>query len=104
MDMYFDELMGIATSTDLEIRVDTMHQYVFGLAAPKTMICMLSDELDKGAKSVYPDATEEIVRFQKDVTIEYTDTIMDYQAWHRFDTINHCEDVEELVFPQLSES
>jgi len=60
---------------------------------------MLSDELEKGVKLVYPDATEARVRFQRDVTIEYTNTIVDYQAWHQFTTINHREDVEELVFP-----
>jgi len=102
--MYFDELMRITTNTQLEISADTMHQYVVGPATLKTMMHMLSDELDKGAKSVYPDATKARVRFQKDVTREYTDIITNYQAWHRFATVDHREDVEELVFPQLSES
>lgn len=65
---------------------------------------MLSYELGRGAKPVYSNATEARVFFHKDVTIEYTNTITDYQAWHLFATINHHEDVEELVFPQLSES
>jgi len=65
---------------------------------------MLSDELDKGAKPLYLDATEARVFFHKDVTTEHADTITDYQSWHRFTIINDIEDVEELVFPQLSES
>lgn len=68
------------------------------------MMHMLSDELDIGAILVYPDAMEARVRFQWDVTFERTDTITDDQASHQFSTINHREDVEELVFPQLSES
>jgi len=74
--------MHIATNADLEISADTMHQYVVGLTALKTMMCILSDELERGAKLVYPDATDERVCFQKDVTTEYTDTITSYQAWH----------------------
>ena len=65
---------------------------------------MISDELNKGAKSMYPDATEARVRFQQDVTFEPMDTIMDDQAWHQSATIDNYKDVEELVFPQLSES
>ena len=80
--MYFDDLMRIATNIDLAISVDTMHQNVVGLATLKTMMCMLSDELDKGAKSMCLDATKARVHFQKDITIEYTNTIIDYQAWH----------------------
>lgn len=53
---------------------------------------------------MYPDATETRVCFQKDVTTEHVETITDYQAWHQFPTIDHLKDVEELVFPQLSES
>ena len=58
LDMYFDELMHISTSTHLEISTDTMYQYVTGLATLKTMMRMLLDELDRGAKLVYPDATK----------------------------------------------
>lgn len=65
---------------------------------------MLSNELDKGAKSVYLDASEARVHFQKDVTTEYMDTITYYPTWHQFATVDHCEDIEELVFPQLFES
>lgn len=60
---------------------------------------MLLDELDRGARAVYPDSMKERVRFQKDVTTKYTDTIADYQVWHQFTTIDRHEDVEELVFP-----
>jgi len=61
--MYFDQLMCVATSTYLEISADTMHQYVARLVALKTIMCMLLDELDISAKSVYPDAMEERVLF-----------------------------------------
>jgi len=81
-----------------------MHQYVAGPATLKTMMRMLRDEFDRGTKSVYPDATKAKVRFQQDVIIEHADTITNYQAWHQFVTIDHREDVKELVFPQLSES
>lgn len=57
LDMYFDELMCVATSAD------TIHQCVVVLAALKTMMCMLSYELDRGAKSMYLDATEARARF-----------------------------------------
>ena len=53
---------------------------------------------------MYLDAMEAGVHFQKDVTLEYTDTIIDYRAWHQFAIVDHCEDVKELVFQQLSDS
>jgi len=81
-----------------------MHQYVSGLAELKTMMHMLSDELDKGAKLVYTYEMKARVHFQKDVTIDYMNTIIDYLAWHRLATVDHCEDVKELAFPQLSKS
>ena len=96
--------MHITTISDLVINADNVHQYVFGLATLKTMMHMLSDELDRGTRVVYLNAMDARVRFQKDVTLEYIDTIMDYWAWHQFATIDHCEDVKELVFPQFSES
>lgn len=104
LDMYFHELMCIATSADMEISANTMHQYVVGPAALKNMMCMLSKELERGVKLVYLDSMEERVRFHKDVTIEHTDTIINYQAWHHFAIIDHCEDVEELVFQQFFKS
>jgi len=96
--------MHIATNLDLTISVDTMHKYVAGLATLKTMMCMLSEELDIGARAVYPDAMEARVKFYKDVTLEYMDTIADYRSWHSCTTIDHHEDVEELDFPLLSKS
>ena len=35
-----------------------MHQYVIGLALVNTMMRMLSDKLDRGAKTMYVDAIE----------------------------------------------
>lgn len=102
--MYFNKLMCMVTSTYLEISTNTMYQYVTGPIALKMMMHMLLDELDKGAISVYLDATEARVRFQQDVTFECADTITDDQAWNQFATINHHGDVEELGFPQLFKS
>lgn len=62
------------------------------------MMHMLYDELHKGAKSMYLDATEVRVFFQKDITIEYMHTITGHQAWNQLATNNHQEDVDELVF------
>lgn len=82
LDLYFDKLMHIATSPDLLISADIMHKYVVGLTALKTMMQILSNELDRGARVVYSDAMEARVRFQKYVTLEYMDTIADYRSWH----------------------
>ena len=62
------------------------------------MMNMLLDELDRGDKSMYSDSMEARVHSQQDVTIEHADTIMNYQASHRFATIDHRKDVKELVF------
>lgn len=104
LDMYFDELMRVATNTDSEISAHSMHQYVIAPVALKTLMCMLADKLDRGARSMYMDATEARVLFQQDVTIEHADTITDYQASHQFANIDHREDVKDLVFLQLYES
>lgn len=95
--------MHIATSPYMSIIVDTMHRYVTGPTTLKTKMHMLSDNLDRGAQAVYPNAMEARVRFQKDVTLQYMDTITDYRAWHQFATVDHHEDVEELVFQEFSE-
>ena len=60
------------------ISVDTIHKYVASVVALKTMIHMLSDDLDKGAQAVYQDGMEAIVCFHKDVMLKYRDTIIDY--------------------------
>jgi len=101
--MYFYKLMCMVTSTHLEISTNIMHQYVVRPVALKMMMCMLSDELDGGAISMYLDATETRVDLQQDVTIEHTDTITDDKYWHQFATVDHRKDVEELVLPKQSE-
>lgn len=70
LNMYFDKLMWMVTNTHLEITTEIMHQYVAGLDTLKTLMCMLSKELDRGAISVFSDTKEARVRFQWDVTIE----------------------------------
>lgn len=82
LNMYFDKLMCMVTNTYLEISIDTMHEYVACPTALKTVMCILSNELDKGSISVYADAMEVRVFFQQDVTIERIDTITNDQAWH----------------------
>ena len=70
--------MCIAISLDLVISEDTMHKYVFGLTKLKIMMHMLSYELDRGARVVYPNSMEARFHFQNDVTLAYMDTIADY--------------------------
>ena len=78
LESYFDELMCIATNPEFPISADIMHKYVVILAVLKTTMHMLSNELDKGAQAVYPNVMEARVKFQKYVTLEYTNTIIDY--------------------------
>ena len=80
LDSYFDELMRTATSPKFPISASIMHKYVAGPATLKTMMHILIDELDRGARAVYPYAMEARFKFQRDVTAEHTDTIKDYQS------------------------
>ena len=63
LDSYFDEFMRIATNPDFPISADIMHKYIVGPTTLKTMMHILSDDLDKGSRAVYPDAMEARVRF-----------------------------------------
>jgi len=98
LDSYFDELMRVATSPDFPISADIMHKYVTGSATLRTMIHILSDELDRGAQAVYSDAMEARFKFQMDVIVEHVDTIKDYQSWHQYVIVDQHEDVEQLDF------
>lgn len=82
----------------MSISANSMHKYVTVQAALKVMMHILSNELCRGAGAVYPDVMEARFRSQKGVTLKHTDTIADYRSWHQFTTIDHHEDVEELVF------
>jgi len=75
-----------------------MHKYVVGLATLKIMMHMIANELDRGAREVYPDAMEAKVRLQTYVTVEHLKTIRDYRAWHQYVTLDKHEDVEQLNF------
>ena len=86
--------MCIAASSNFLINAEIMRKYVFGLAILRTLLHIISDELDRGAQAVYPNAMEARFRFQKDVTVEHTDIIGDYQSWHQYVTIDRHEDVE----------
>lgn len=57
LDMYFEKLVHIGTSTYLHMSANTMHQYVVGPTTLKTMMHILSGELNIGVKSVYRDVT-----------------------------------------------
>ena len=92
--MYFEKLMHMASNTHLEINTNIMHQSVVAPTTFKIMLHVLSNELDRGAISVYSDAMKARVRFQQDVTIERTDPITNDQAWHQFTTIDHHKDVK----------
>jgi len=98
LDSYFDELMRTVTSPDMPISADDMRKYVVGSTILKTMIHMLMDELDRGARAVYPNSMEARYKFQTDVTVEHMDTLKDYQSWHQYATIDQHEDVEKLDF------
>ena len=90
--------MCTTTSPDLPISAHIMHKYVVGLATLKTMMLMLSGELDMGARVVYPNAMEGRFRFHMDSKGEHTNTIKDYQPWHQYVTIDQHEDVKQLGF------
>jgi len=98
LDSYFDELMHITSSPNIPISADIMHKYVAGPATLKIMMHMLPNELDRGARAVYPDAIGANVGFQSDVTVEHMDTIRDYKAWHQYVTVDQHEDVEQSDF------
>jgi len=56
--------------------------YIIGLALLKAKLHMLQDDLDQGSKSVYLEAMEAIICFQKDFIKEYMNTISHYQECH----------------------
>ena len=53
LNMYFGKLMCMTTNTHLNIRTDTMHQFVASSATSKKTMRMLVDELDEGAKPMH---------------------------------------------------
>ena len=86
--------MHTATNPDLPISADIMRKYVSGLATLRTMMHVLSDKLDRGARVVYPDAMEARFKFQMHVSSEHIDTIKDYHSWHQYVTVDQHEDVK----------
>lgn len=63
--MYIDKLIRTTTSRCLEISAETVHQHVVDLVAPRMTMRMLSDKLDGGAISMYPNAIDARVHFNK---------------------------------------
>ena len=53
LNMHCDKLMGMTTSTHLNISTGTMHQCVFGSTVPKKTMCMLANELDEGFEPMH---------------------------------------------------
>jgi len=98
LDSYFDKLMRIATNLDFPICIDIMCKYIVGPTTLKKMTSMLTDELDKGARAVYPNAMEAKFKFQTDVTTEHMDTLKDYHSWNQYVIIDQHEDVKQLDF------
>lgn len=50
--------------------------------------------------TIYLEAMEARVCFEKDVIRQYGDTITQYQAWYQFVIEDHRGEVTKLVFPQ----
>lgn len=65
---------------------------------------MIQNELDIGSKTVYPNAMEARVYFQKDIVKKFGDPIAQYEAWHQYVAKKQKEEVVELDFPQTLES
>ena len=49
LNMYFDKLMCMTTSTHLKISMDTIHECVVDSIIPKNTMHTLAEELDEGA-------------------------------------------------------
>lgn len=62
--------------------VDNMEMYIVHPTMLKTKFHMLQVELNRGSKTIYPEGMEARVRFPKDFTEEYTETISHYQGWY----------------------
>lgn len=90
--------MLISTCLDLAMSADITHKYVGSPTTMKTMMHMLSNDLDRGTREVYPDAMDSRVKSQMDVSTKHTDTIKDYRSWHQYVTIAGHEDVDDLDF------
>ena len=72
--------MLMATSTVFQVSADNLRMYIIGPALLKTKLHMLQDKLDWGSKSVYPEAMEPRVHFQKYINKEYADTIIHFRV------------------------
>jgi len=53
LNMYFDKLKHMTTSTHLNINTNTMLQCVSGSTVPKKTMRMLADKLDEGAEPMH---------------------------------------------------
>jgi len=61
-----EQLRREATREDLELNAHNMQKYINGPVKVNTMMHMLQNEFDTGSKTIYPDAMEARVCFQKD--------------------------------------
>ena len=70
--------MRVATSDDLQLSAKNMQMYISGPTTLKIVLRMLHDELDKGFRTIYPEAMEARLCFEKEITKQYEDTIEKY--------------------------
>jgi len=67
--------MLMTTIAYFQVSADNMRMYIVDPALLRTKLRMLQDELDRGYKSVYPEAMEATVCFEKDIIKEYMENI-----------------------------
>ena len=65
----------------MELSAHNMQKYIGGPIMVNTMLHMLQNELDTGSKTIYLDAMEARVFFQKYTIKEFGDTVTQYQYW-----------------------
>ena len=75
-----EQLRREATRENLELSMHNMQKYIGGPVMVNTMLHRLQNELDTGSKTIYPDAKEARVRYQKDTIKQFGDIITQYQA------------------------
>jgi len=64
-----------AISDDLQLIIENMQRYMSGPATLRIMLHVLQDELDRGFRTIYSEAMEARVCFDKDVIKQCGHTI-----------------------------
>lgn len=68
VERYMEQLMGEATSNDLQLREKNMQKYISGPTTLRKMLHMLQDQSNRGSETIYLDTMGTRVCFQKDIT------------------------------------